>query len=125
MWELCKIRSLDLGLHPLLAQSVDDSGKVFTEHLAELRLKLALDKGLNNCYRIERAVNVYILEWVRLEDQGDTLLFRNNEDDVRGEAEMGKTQEHGHHEGLLSRQHSVRARHEVNVGLFVIQRICL
>jgi uncharacterized protein YheU (UPF0270 family) len=99
---------------------VDDSGKIFTEHLAELPLDFVLDEGLDNGYRIKRAVDVHVLKWVRLEDQGDALLLRDNEDNIRGEAEMGEAQKHGHHEGLLCRQHSARARHEVNVGLFVI-----
>jgi hypothetical protein len=29
---------------------MDDSGKVFTEHLTELPLDLALNEGLNNSY---------------------------------------------------------------------------
>jgi hypothetical protein len=69
---------------------VDDSGKIFTEHLAELPLDLVLDEGLNDGYGIKRAVDVHVLKWVRLEDQGDALLLRDNEDNVRGEAEMGK-----------------------------------
>jgi hypothetical protein len=99
---------------------MDDSGKIFTEHLAKLALDLPLDEGLNDGYGIKGAVDVHILKWVRLEDQGDALLLRDNEDNIGGEAKMGKTQEHGHHEGLLCRQHSGRTRHEVNVGLFVI-----
>jgi hypothetical protein len=104
---------------------VDDSREVFTEHLSKLPFDFSLDKGLNNGYRIERAVDVHVLKRIRLEDQGDTLLFRNDKDDVGGEAEMGETQQHGYHEGLLCRQHSAGASHEMNVGLFVIQRICL
>jgi len=69
---------------------VDDSGKIFAEHLAELPLYLALDEGLNNGYRIKRAIDVHVLKWVRLEDQGNALLLRDNEDNIRGEAEMGK-----------------------------------
>jgi len=69
---------------------MDDSRKVFTEHLTELTLNLALDEGLNNSYGVKRAIDVHILKWVRLEDQGDTLLLRDNEDNVRGETEMGK-----------------------------------
>ena len=45
-----KIRSLNLSVHPLLAQTMDNSGKVFTEHLAELPLDLTLNEGLNNGY---------------------------------------------------------------------------
>jgi hypothetical protein len=69
---------------------MDDSGKIFTEHLAELPFYLALDEGLNNSYGIECAVDVHVLKWVRLEDQGDALLLRDNEDNVRGEPEMGE-----------------------------------
>jgi len=58
-----------------LAQPVDDSREVFTEHLSKLPLDFSLDKGLNNSYRIERAVDVHVLEWIRLEDQGDAFLF--------------------------------------------------
>jgi hypothetical protein len=108
-----------------LAQPVDDSRKVFTEHLSKLPFDFSLDKGLNNSYRIERAVDVHILERIRLEDQGDALLFWNDENDVGGEAEMGETQQHGYYKGLLRRQHSAGASHEMNVGLFVVQRICL
>jgi hypothetical protein len=123
-WGL-EIRSLNLSLHPLLAQSVNDSGKILSEHLAELPLDLALDEGLNYSYRIECAVDVYVLKWVCLEHQSNPFLFRNNEDDVRGEAKMGKAQKHGHHEGLLRGQHSTRACHQVDVRLFVVQGICL
>jgi hypothetical protein len=69
---------------------MDDSWKVFTEHLAKLPFDLALDEGLNNSYGIKRAIDVHVLKWVRLEDQGDALLLRDNEDNVRGETEMGK-----------------------------------
>jgi hypothetical protein len=69
---------------------MDDSWKVFTEHLAKLPLDFALDEGLNNSYGIKRAIDVHVLKWVRLEDQGDALLLRYNEDNVRGETEMGK-----------------------------------
>ena len=99
---------------------MDDSGKVFTEHLTELPLDLALNEGLNNSYRIKCAVDVHVLERVSLEDQRDAFLLRDNEDDVRRKTKMGKAQEHGHHEGLLCRKHSARTRHEVNVGLFMI-----
>jgi hypothetical protein len=54
---------------------VDNSRKIFTEHLAELPLNLSLDEGLDNGYRIERAVDIHVLKWVRFEDQGDALLF--------------------------------------------------
>jgi len=69
---------------------VDNSGKVFTENLTELPLDLALHERLNNSYRVKSAVDVHVLKWVRLEDQGDALLLRDNEDNVRGETEMGK-----------------------------------
>jgi hypothetical protein len=54
---------------------MDDSGKILAEHLAELPLDLSLDKGLDNGDGIERAVDVHVLKWVSLEDQGDALLF--------------------------------------------------
>jgi len=123
-WTL-EIRSLNLSLHPLLAQSVDNSGKILTEDLAELPLDLALDEGLNYGYRIECAVDVYVLKWVCLEYQGNAFLFRNNEDDIRGEAKMGKAQEHGNHEGLLRGQYPTRTCHKVNVRLLVVQGVCL
>ncbi len=46
------------------------------------RLLPVIDEGLNNGYRVERAVDVDILKWVCLEDQRDALLLRNDEDDI-------------------------------------------
>jgi hypothetical protein len=67
-WSFRKIRGLNLRLHPLLAQSVDNSGKIFAEYLTQLPLDLVLDEGLNNGYRIKRAIDVHVLKWVCLED---------------------------------------------------------
>jgi hypothetical protein len=68
LWSLRKIRGLNLSFHPLLAQSMDDSGKIFAEHLTQLPLDLVLNEGLDNGYRIECAIDVHVLKWVCLED---------------------------------------------------------
>jgi hypothetical protein len=47
-----------------------------------LTLNFPLDKFLDYCYRIECAVDVDVLERVRLEHEGDSLLLGNDEDDV-------------------------------------------
>jgi hypothetical protein len=104
---------------------MNNSREVFSEHLSELTLNLPLDELLYNANRVESAVYVNVLKWVGLENEGDSLLLGNYQDNVRVELELRKSKYHRHHKSLFSCEHSSRACHVVNVGLLVVQRICL
>ena len=122
---LSQIGRFYFGFHPLLAETVDDAGEVLAEHLAELALDLALDELLDDGDGVEGAVDVDVLQRVGLEDERDALLAGDDEDDVRVEAELGEAEEHGDDERLFRGEHAARPAHEVDVGLFVIQRVRL
>lgn len=122
---LVQVGGLDLCLDPLLAQSVDDPGQVLAKHLTQLALDLALDEFLDDGNGVEGGVDVDVLERVGLEDEGDALLLGDDEDDDGAQLELGETEEHGDHEGLFGGEHAFGAREEVNVGLLVVQWVCL
>jgi hypothetical protein len=67
---------------------VDDTGEVLAEHLAQLALDLALYEHLNNRDRVECAVDIDALEWIRLEYQRNSFLFGDNEHNIRAELEV-------------------------------------
>lgn len=88
---LREIGRLDFGLDPLLTEAMDDPGEVFTEHLAELALYLTLDELLYDGNRVEGAVDVDVLQRVRLEYERDPFLARDDKHDVRVELEVRET----------------------------------
>ena len=85
---------------------MDDTGEVLTKHLAKLPFDLALDELLDDGNRVERAVDVDVLKWVSLENEGDALLLGDDEDDVGVELEMREAEEHGNDQGLLRGEHA-------------------
>lgn len=108
-----------------MTEAVYDAWQVLAEHLAELALYLALDKLLDDGDGVERAVDVDVLEGVCLEDERDALLARDDEDDVGVEAEVRETEEHRDDQTMFGSKHAARPAHEVDVGLFVVQRVGL
>jgi hypothetical protein len=84
-----------------------------------------LDELLDDGDRVKGAVDVDILQGVRLKDEGYAFLLGNDKDHVRVQSEVGKPEKHRNYEGLLCSKHAPRATHEVNVRLFVVQRVCL
>lgn len=93
--------------------------------MTKLPFDFALYEFLNDGYRVKSAVDVDVLERVGFEHEGDALLFGDDEDDVRVELEVGETKEHGYDKRFFGCQHSSRARHEVYIGLFMVQGIRL
>jgi hypothetical protein len=77
-----EIGSFYFGLDPLLGEAMDNAREVLAKHLAQLAFNLALDKFLDDGYRIKCGVDVDVLEGVGFENQGDALLFGYDEDDV-------------------------------------------
>ena len=73
----------------MLAEAVDNAWQVLAKHLTQLALDLALNELLDDGDRVECTVDVDILKWVGLEDKGDALLTRDDEDDIRVETELG------------------------------------
>lgn len=104
---------------------MDDAGQILPEHLPELTLDFALDEILDDGDRVKGAVDVDILERICFENERDAFLFRDNEDDVGAQTEMGQPEKHGDDEGVFGREHAARTTHEVDVWLFVIERVCL
>lgn len=91
----------DLGLHPLLAKSVDDGRQVLLEHLSQLALYFSLYEVLNDGDRVKGRTDVDVLQRVGLEDYRDAFLLRDHEDHIRRELEVGESEKHWHHQGLL------------------------
>lgn len=102
-----KIWCFNLSFNPLLTETMDDSGQVLTKHLAQLPLNFSLNIFLNDSDRVERAIDIDVLQRVRFEDKGDSLLFRDHKHDVRTEAKVGKTQEHGYNKWFFCSEHAV------------------
>ena len=58
------------------------TGQILAKHLPKLTLDFLLNEFLDNSERIESAVDIDILKRVGLEDECDTLLARDDKDDV-------------------------------------------
>jgi len=59
----------------LLTEAVDDAWQVFTKHLAQLPLDLALNKFLDDSNGVEGAIDINILQGICLKDKRYALLF--------------------------------------------------
>ena len=84
---------------------MNNTWQVLSKHLTKLSLDFALYEFLNDSYRVKGAVDVDVLERVGLEDKGDTLLFGDDEDDIRVELEVREAKEHGYDERFFCCQH--------------------
>jgi hypothetical protein len=90
-----------------------------------LTFNFSLNKFLDYRDRIECTVDIDILERVCLEDDSNAFLFRNNEDNIGVEFEVGESEKHGDDERLFGSKHASGAGHKMDVWLFVVKRISL
>ena len=107
---------------------MNDSRKVFSEHLPQLLLYFSLYEALNHRDGVKRAADFDVLERVGLEYQCASFLFGENEDDVGIEVELREAKEHGYDEWLMRRQDPSRSADVEKVRHFafsMVQWICL
>ena len=102
-----------------------DTGQVLSEHLAQLSFNFPLYEFLYDSNGIKGAVDIDILEGIGLEDERDTLLPGHNQNDVGVELEMGQSEQHRDHEGLLGSKHTARATKHMDIGLLMVEGIGL